>query len=483
VRKKSRLAQGAEGILPFDIEEVPAGEVRVTSYSGLPLVAEMYRACGAAGSVERCVATRQRQRERGLSDVDLVESFALLLASGGDCIDDFVRLQADAGLAEMIGHELPSPTRAKEFLYDFHDDAREPDDRQQRLLTPSFVPGESASLAGLHEALCRTVATMQAQRPADKATIDLDATIIESEKREAAMTYTGESGYQPALAYWAEQEMILADEFRDGNVPAGGLLALLQRAVAALPVGMERLYVRSDSAGYEHELMNWCRAEKPDRAPIIFAISAKMSDELRRQIERLPASAGQTLETKSGVTRAWAEVEFVPSGGPATKGVKPDRYLAIRLKREQGELFGDGSAVKHFAVVTNDWASDGKRLLEWHREKAGTIEKLHDVLKNEFGAGVMPCGRFGANAAWFRLNCLTHNLISLLRQLALPAELQKARPKRLRFHVLCLAGQIIQHARRLLIRVGETISDAKLFRLARQAILKILRTPQPQPSG
>lgn len=246
MRKKSRLAQGAEGILPFDIEEVPAGEVRVTSYSGLPLVAEMYRACGAAGSVERCVATRQRQRERGLSDVDLVESFALLLASGGDCIDDFVRLQADAGLAEMIGHELPSPTRAKEFLYDFHDDAREPDDRQQRLLTPSFVPGESASLAGLHEALCRTVATMQAQRPADKATIDLDATIIESEKREAAMTYTGESGYQPALAYWAEQEMILADEFRDGNVPAGGLLALLQRAVAALPVGMERLYVRSD---------------------------------------------------------------------------------------------------------------------------------------------------------------------------------------------------------------------------------------------
>lgn len=483
MKKKTKLAQRSQGILPFDIEEVPSEQVRVTSYSGLPLVAEIYRASGAAEGVARCVATRRRQRERGLTDKELVESFALLLASGGECLDDFLRLQADAGLAEMIEHELPSPTRAKEFLYAFHDDEREPADRQQRLLTPSFVPAESAPLAGLHEALCRTVATMQAQRPADKATIDLDATIIESEKREAATTYTGESGYQPALALWAEQEMILADEFRDGNVPAGGLLGLLQKAVSALPQGIERIYVRSDSAGYEHELMNWCRAEKPGRAPIIFAISAKMSEELRRQIERLPTSAWQALETKAGVIRSWAEVEFVPSGGPAVKGVKPDRYLAIRLKREQGEMFADGSAVKHFAVVTNDWASDGARLLAWHREKAGTIEKLHDVLKNELGAGVMPCERFGANAAWLRLNCLTYNLLSLLRQLALPAELQKARPKRLRFHVLCLAGQIIQHARRLLIRVGETISDVKLLHLARQAILKILRPPQPQPNG
>jgi hypothetical protein len=46
---------------------------------------------------------------------------------------------------------------------------------------------------------------------------------------------------------------------------------------------------------------------------------------------------------------------------------------------------------KHFAVVTNLWAWQTRRLLEWHREKAGTIEAIHDVLKNELAAGVMPC--------------------------------------------------------------------------------------------
>jgi hypothetical protein len=57
------------------------------------------------------------------------------------------------------------------------------------------------------------------------------------------------------------------------------------------------------------------------------------------------------------------------------------------------------SAAKHFAVATNQWKWEAKKLLEWHREKAGSIEALHDVLKNELAAGVMPCGRFGANAA------------------------------------------------------------------------------------
>jgi hypothetical protein len=235
----------------------------------------------------------------------------------------------------MVAHELPSPTRAKQFLYDFHDDDQDEAIRKQRQLIPSLVPGESAPLAGLHEAPRATVAALQGQAPQDRATIDLDATIIVSEKQEAAATYTGERGYQPALAYWAEGEMILADEFRDGNVPAGGLLRLLEKAVATLPTGIERIYVRSDSAGYEHELMNWCRSEKAGRAPIIFAISAMMSAELRAAMEKLPAAAWQRLDNKGGVRRDWAEVEFIPSAGSLKKGVKPDRYLAIRLTPEQ----------------------------------------------------------------------------------------------------------------------------------------------------
>jgi hypothetical protein len=70
-----------------------------------------------------------------------------------------------------------------------------------------------------------------------------------------------------------------------------------------------------------------------------------------------------------------------------------------------------------------------KRLLEWHREKAGTIEAVHDVLKNELAGGILPCGRYGANAAWFRLAVITYNVLTAMKRLVLPAEMQTARPK------------------------------------------------------
>lgn len=278
----------------------------------------------------------------------------------------------------------------------------------------------------------------------------MDASIVVSEKREAAPTYTGQSGYQPTLAYWAEQQMVVYEEFRDGNVPAGkDVLRVLKRAVEALPEGVEKISLRADSAAYCHGVLNWRR----DEAGITFAISADMSVELRSAIEALSEDVWELLEVKGDTARSWAEVEFIPSAPSVVKGRGPGRYVAIRLEPVQRDMFADGTKVKHFAVVTNDWERGGPELLKWHRGKAGTVEKLHDVLKNDLGAGVMPCGRFGANAAWLRLNVLCYNLLTLIRRHGPPQELQQARPKRLRLWVLCRAGQLVHHARRLIVRV------------------------------
>ena len=102
------------------------------------------------------------------------------------------------------------------------------------------------------------------------------------------------------------------------------------------------------------------------------------------------------------------------------------------------------------------WSQGGlAELVRWHWQKAGTIELVHDVTKNELGAAVPPCGRFGANAAWYRLSLLTYNVLSALKSLALPASLSAARPKRLRFAVFTHAGRILTHAGRLVLRSSE----------------------------
>ena len=72
--------------------------------------------------------------------------------------------------------------------------------------------------------------------------------------------------------------------------------------------------------------------------------------------------------------------------------------MAIRIRKKQGELFGDGSAVNHFAV-------------------------------------------------------LSYNVLTALKRLARPAELLAARPKRLRFLIFNTPGKLARHARQMILRL------------------------------
>jgi hypothetical protein len=312
---------------------------------------------------------------------------------------------------------------------------------------------------------------LQERRPQTVATIDVDATILESQKRAARWTYDGRTGYQPVIALWAEQDVVLADEFRDGNVPAGtGNRRVVERALAALPSGVAEVRLRGDSALYEQALLRWLEGKG-----IGYAIGADLSRELAAAIRDLPESAWQIEREDGAAVRHWAEVPYVPSDGVAAKDrPAPPRYLALRISKKQGRLFADGGEVKHFAIVTNRPDPEdgtGLDLIRWQRAKAGTVEHAHHVLTNELAAEALPSQRFGANAAWFRLNVMLDNLLSAFKRVALPPELHAARPKRLRFVLLNGIGRVVRHARETVLRlVGEArrrLADAARLALGR----------------
>ena len=171
-------------------------------------------------------------------------------------------------------------------------------------------------------------------------------------------------------------------------------------------------------------------------------------------MERLAEEEWEPYREDSEATRECADVRnYWPEDEDRPDGAGTLRYVAIRVRKRQGQLFADGSAVKHFVVASNQWDWDAVRLLNWQREKAGTIEALHDVLKNDLAAGVMPCGRLGANAAWLRLAVMTHNVLTALKRLALPEKWLTARPKKMRFQIFCSPGKLVSHARRTWLRV------------------------------
>jgi hypothetical protein len=104
-------------------------------------------------------------------------------------------------------------------------------------------------------------------------------------------------------------------------------------------------------------------------------------------------------------------------------------------------------------VVTNDWETPGRQLLQWQRGKAGSVEHAHRELKDELAAGVYPSAKFGANAAWLRLQVLTSNLLTLLAATALDEEYRHARPKRLRFAIFDHVGTVVSRTGQIVMQV------------------------------
>lgn len=444
-------------LIPIDIDPEPVEE-KLTAWGGAALLVQAIRSLDVPGSARRNLQLKQRQR--GYDEGAYVESFVMLHALGGGCVDDFERLREDPGIGELLGYEVPSPEAARKSLNRFHDEALIEAAREKASTAEqaSLLPEENTALQGLGQVNREVIAILGARCAEQKiATVDLDSTIIESWKRQPQRTYAGTTGYQPTLALWAEMDLILADEFRDGNVPAiREPLRCARQAFQALPSTVTEYWFRGDAACYEQELLTWLRDEKRADRPagrIGFAVSAPMSSELRQDIAETSADEWRLVSEDATAIKECAVIQHFPQELPVNRYREPLRYIGIRVRFKQREMYESGREVLHFAVATNLWDWDPKRVLEWHREKAGSMEAIQDVLKNELGAGVLPSKFFGADAAWLRLAVITHNVLSGLKRLALPAELLRVRPKRLRFLIFTTPGRLAQHARRTSLRL------------------------------
>ena len=87
----------------------------------------------------------------------------------------------------------------------------------------------------------------------------------------------------------------------------------------------------------------WLRDEKRADGPqgkIGFAISARMSEALHRAISQVPEASWEACgKADSKEIRECAEVDFVPGEKSEQKDTQPLRYVAIRIRLRQEELF------------------------------------------------------------------------------------------------------------------------------------------------
>ena len=333
---------------------------------------------------------------------------------------------------------VPSPSSVFRYLSSFHDEQEE----AKREPHKPFIPAATDALVGLRRVNAETMGFVQSHAGHKQATLDMDATLIETHKRQASYCYDTYRAYQPLTTYWAEADQIVHSEFRDGNVPAGH---------------------------QQLRVLRYCAEGRDERFGVIeFAVGADVTPELKRAIDSVPE--GDWHELKQSVVgheletgQQWAEVNFVPNWIGHKKNSPEYRFIAIRkllrkppmpgmeahlqLSVPVMEMSGRGW-YKVTALVTNR-GLPGDKLIGWYRQRCGKGEEVHGVLKEDLAGGRLPSGLFGDNAAWWAIAVLAFNLNSALKRLALGPEWLSRRLKAVRFGLIGPAGRVVHHARRL----------------------------------
>jgi hypothetical protein len=316
---------------------------------------------------------------------------------------------------------VPSPSAAAAGLERFHDPATPP-----AVAGHAFIPAVTEQLQSLWRTNQTLLEFMQTHQPAALATLDMDATLVETHKRDALPCYKSFKAYQASCrrrapratnCWWAEQGAMLYSEFRDGNVPAGHeQLRVLQDSLAYLPASVTKLSLRSDTAGYQVELLLYCGEGKHPRFGVIeFAIGADVTQAFRKAVLATAETEWKPLirmfDGKPQETgQEWAEVCYVPNWAGHSRNRADYRFLAIREKLAEPPLgdapelpfptqeFGTKGTYKLFGVITNR-KDAADQVIWWLRARCGKSEEAHSILKSDLAGGQMPSQRFGANAA------------------------------------------------------------------------------------
>ena len=214
---------------------------------------------------------------------------------------------------------VPSPSAVFRYLAAFHEDCAHIEGK-------AVIPPLTELLYALERINADLVASIQKTNPLDTATLDMDATLIGTQKKEALLSYQGYKAYQPLNTYWAEQGLVLHTEFRDGNVPAGHeQLRVFVHALSLLPEGIKTVRLRSDTAGYQHDLLRYCdnKEKHPRFGRIEFAIGADVTPEFKKAV--CETGEWHTLFARRDASHSESGRKFVLSRARAPRQRKESR--------------------------------------------------------------------------------------------------------------------------------------------------------------
>jgi hypothetical protein len=389
----------------------------------------------------------------------------------GTCMQDIELRRNDDAFLDMLGtRRIPDPTTAGDFCRRF----------------------KQPHIDALQDAFDETRRQVWAEQPDsffDRATIDMDGTIIETTgacKAGMDISYNGIWGYHPLVISLAETGEVLRLVNRSGNRPSHeGAARQVDRAIrVCLLAGFRSVVLRGDTDFSQTQHLDHWNALPGVR--FIFGYDAVSN--LKEIAEGLPAKAWKPLQrptryaaktrarpedVKARIVRERdfdvlrlkseevAEFDYQP-----TACAKTYRMVVIRkhISKEKGErvLFPDE---RYFFYITNDRDLSAAEVVFEANDRCNQ-ENLLAQLHGGVRALQAPVNTLESNGAWMVMTALAWNLKAWWA-LMLPESAgrwqtqhreEKQRVLRLEFKAfvnafVAIPCQVIRTGRRLVLRV------------------------------
>lgn len=398
----------------------------------------------------------------GYSGGECYRTLVEVLLAGGDFLVDRSLL---AGATQRLrgAHRLPSHTTLWRFC-------------------AGADLGRVSKAAAVNREMLARAWALGAGPPDGVVTIDPDATLVDTYgpgKEGSTFTYRGETGLSPMIGVCGETGDVLAVRARGGNAHPGRAIAgFIRECAAAIPAAVREtsnLWVRVDSAGYQHDVF---RAVESLGA--VFTITAMNHANVRQAVRALasdPATVwvpAVNAEAERGSEIADTLIEI----GATKRDRRTLRLIVRRQPTRAGEQLSldDVDGYRFHAIVTNLPAlfAPADMVEAHHRLRGGIPEDTIRKLKEDFGLDHAPLENFYGNWLWWHAAALAHNTARWLETLALPREFRRSRGKRLRLAFFNVAARVVTHARQLWLRLPRNHAWAAAFI---EALTRIRRLP------
>lgn len=367
-----------------------------------------------------------------------INTLITMLHAGGQYLEDVRLLQNDEGLKKLLNFKIPSADAIGDFL--------------------RKMGSQAYAMLGLTRVNNDLLHTYFANREPGPLVLDIDATAIESGKRDAKYTYKGFKGYMPIVGH--VDQFIIGEEFREGNIaPADRNLEFIKYCLLQMPQEHKITAIRADSASYQAEIINLCHDNNLE-----YAIGGKITESLATEIKAISEQDWQIYTDRSGFNTGRHVASMVWS---MEKTKHAFTLVIVRSKIENPDLFNWGE-YKYHVVATNISNKTNTEIMQWYSQRGEDSENRIKELKCGFAMEYMPSGSFEANTAFFRIGALAYNLSLLFKKEVLGEEFTRATIATIRLYIYQIPAKIIRSARRLVLKT--TIAAVDLFQQMRLKI-------------